>query len=85
MDYTLGPLSVGWYCPRCGRVYSPTQMMCLYCGGNEPNQPYISPQGFTWDTSNETKDSITTITLNGVSNLSNCSAEGSGVDTSISQ
>lgn len=22
----------GWTCPKCGRVYSPTQSMCLYCG-----------------------------------------------------
>lgn len=22
----------GWICPKCGRVYAPTQSMCLYCG-----------------------------------------------------
>lgn len=22
----------GWQCPICGRVYSPTTMMCFYCG-----------------------------------------------------
>lgn len=22
----------GWICPKCGRVYSPTTIMCLYCG-----------------------------------------------------
>ena len=27
--------SEGWECPRCGRVYSPFVMMCLYCGGNK--------------------------------------------------
>ena len=21
----------GWECPKCGRVYSPTQQMCLHC------------------------------------------------------
>lgn len=21
----------GWICPKCGRVYSPTTPMCLYC------------------------------------------------------
>lgn len=81
----IGPISYGWVCCKCGRVYSPTQMMCLYCGGNESNQPYISPLSFTWTISNETEDSITTVTLNKVSNLSNCSIDGSGVDTSISK
>ena len=22
----------GWQCPVCNRVYSPTTVMCLYCG-----------------------------------------------------
>ena len=22
----------GWQCPICGRIYSPTTMMCYYCG-----------------------------------------------------
>lgn len=22
----------GWECPKCGRVYSPTTPICLYCG-----------------------------------------------------
>ena len=81
----IEPISYGWVCYKCGRVYSPTQEMCLYCDGNTSVQPHISPQDFTWNTSNETKNSITTVTLNGVSNLSNCSVEGSGVDTSISK
>lgn len=21
----------GWICPKCGRVYAPTQIICLYC------------------------------------------------------
>lgn len=25
----------GWECPKCGRVYSPTVPMCLYCGGEQ--------------------------------------------------
>ena len=25
----------GWICPLCGRVYSPTTMMCYYCGNYE--------------------------------------------------
>lgn len=27
--------SLGWKCPECGRVYSPTTPMCFYCGGNK--------------------------------------------------
>lgn len=77
--------SYGWICPKCGRVYAPTQMMCLYCGGGkqtDSTQPYIPGQGSIWATTNKTED-YTTTTLNGVSNLSNCVIEGSGVDTSI--
>ena len=25
----------GWICPKCGRVYSPTTIMCICCGGIE--------------------------------------------------
>lgn len=29
-DYiNLGP--TGWTCPKCGRVYAPSQPTCLYC------------------------------------------------------
>lgn len=28
-------LPKGWECPKCGRVYSPTTPMCLYCGGEQ--------------------------------------------------
>lgn len=31
----IGPISYGWVCCKCGRVYSPTQMMCLYCPTKE--------------------------------------------------
>lgn len=78
-------VNMGWECPKCGRIYAPTQMMCLYCGGGKQSdsiQPCIPSQGFIWAT-NKIED-YTTTTLNGVSNLSNCIIEGSGVDTSIS-
>ena len=29
----------GWICPKCGRVYSPSTEMCLYCGGNTNVMP----------------------------------------------
>ena len=29
----------GWCCPKCGRVYSPSTTMCLYCGGNNNVMP----------------------------------------------
>lgn len=29
---TFGPFGQhGWICPKCGRVYSPTTPMCLFC------------------------------------------------------
>lgn len=79
-------MNYGWICSKCGRVYAPTQMMCLYCGGGkqtDSTQPYIPGQGSIWATTNKT-EGYTTTALNGVSNLSNCVIEGSGVDTSIS-
>lgn len=27
----------GWTCPKCGRVYSPSTPMCLYCKSNDNN------------------------------------------------
>ena len=83
-------VNYGWICPKCGRVYAPTQMTCLYCGGGsilkqtDSTQPYNPGQGFTWATTNKIDNLTTTTALNGVSNLSNCIIEGSGVDTSIS-
>lgn len=80
----IGPISYGWVCCKCGRVYSPTQEMCLYCGGNTSNQSSTSPQGFNLATSDEIKAWTTPVTVDGVVNLSNCSIKGSEVDTSIS-
>ena len=31
-DFEKLPPQQGWQCPLCGRVYSPTTMMCFYCG-----------------------------------------------------
>ena len=81
-------VNYGWICPKCGRVYAPTQMICLHCGGGSiskqtvSTQPYNPLQDLARATSSKIED-YTTTTLNGVSNLSNCIIEGSGVDTSI--
>lgn len=34
-DYQKIPPQQCWQCPICGRVYSPTTMMCLYCGNEK--------------------------------------------------
>ena len=35
---------MGWICPKCGRVYSPTTNQCLFCGGAySPNIVYCGP------------------------------------------
>lgn len=38
----------GWICPKCGRVYSPTTEMCLYCS-NETNQITVIDKTFPDD------------------------------------
>lgn len=38
-DFERMPAQQGWQCPICGRVYSPTTMMCLYCGIEETIEP----------------------------------------------
>lgn len=78
----------GWQCPICRRVYNPRQEMCLYCGGGSISKQTVSTQPYTpeQDLARATCNKIekyTTTTLSGVSNLSNCIIEGSGVDTSI--
>ena len=27
--------TIGWECPKCGMVYSPSITMCLFCGNSE--------------------------------------------------
>lgn len=39
---------MGWICPKCGRVYSPTTEQCLFCGGGSlPNIVYCGPNNGT--------------------------------------
>lgn len=37
---------VGWTCPKCGRVYSPTQSYCLYC--NDRRVTYVTTTNPEW-------------------------------------
>ena len=30
-------LNKGWVCPKCGRVFAPSQPYCLFCNGNQYN------------------------------------------------
>ena len=53
-SYTVNPwVAKGWQCPICGRVYSPTTYMCLFCGGKEvtvtsgTNPSFGDSTGFT--------------------------------------
>ena len=52
-DYQKIPPQQGWQCPLCGRVYSPTTMMCLYCGNREESVTtaytidYVHHEGIT--------------------------------------
>lgn len=39
------PKVYGWICPKCGRAYSPSTDMCLYCGDNKCNV-VVSDQTF---------------------------------------
>lgn len=44
---------MGWICPKCGRVYSPTTNQCLFCGGTySPNIVYCGPNNGTITISN---------------------------------
>lgn len=35
-------INYGWVCPKCGRVYSPSTIMCSYCDGNNNIMPATS-------------------------------------------
>ena len=59
---------MGWICPKCGRVYSPTTNQCLFCGGTySPNIVYCGP-------SNGTKDILDTMTISNTTNSSKINA-----------
>lgn len=53
------PIAQGWECPKCGRIYSPSMVMCSYCVPAKPltftgtgaatNPPYGSFTGVNPD------------------------------------
>jgi hypothetical protein len=43
-DY--GFIQQGWECPKCHRIYSPTQSFCLYC--NDKRVTYSSTTKPEW-------------------------------------
>lgn len=54
--------SLGWKCPECGRVYSPTTPMCFYCGGNKTsniNTTYNNSNTTLTKTSNDYENDVT--------------------------
>jgi len=52
-EYVKMPAQQGWQCPICGRVYSPTTIMCLCCGNekesisNTYTIDYVHHEGIT--------------------------------------
>ena len=42
-------LNYGWICPKCGRVYAPSQEMCLYCGGSQDEKVSRDTMKISWD------------------------------------
>lgn len=53
---------MGWICPKCGRVYSPSTSQCLFCVGTySPNIVYCGPN-------NGTKTAYDTITISNTAN-----------------
>ena len=69
----IEPISYGWKCPCCGRVYAPNQEMCLFCGQEEKKQSltnlgdWISTNPCIVDT---TKGPTNIFDTNGASNSS---------------
>lgn len=48
-DYGRMPAQQGWQCPICGRIYSPTTIMCLYCGNEEESASTTYTTGYKID------------------------------------
>lgn len=67
----IEPISYGWQCPICKRVYNPRQEMCLYCGPHsqtDSTKPSPKQEGISWDNNYSIATSIGTITNPTISN-----------------
>ena len=72
-------INSGWVCPKCGRVYSPSQSYCMYCNDHRirystttatPEWIYKEdPNKGTATPNNWWKDYVTLSTANDLSNL----------------
>ena len=49
---------IGWECPKCGRVYSQTQSMCLYCGNDTLKSPQCMDDWYRTYASSTQADNI---------------------------
>ena len=55
MGMSIENIQQGWQCPICKRVYSPTTMMCMYCGEEGATKTYTTTSAtrainmFDWD------------------------------------
>lgn len=55
MGMSIENIQQGWQCPLCKRVYSPTTVMCLYCGEEGATKIYTTTRAtsakiiFDWD------------------------------------
>lgn len=49
----------GWQCPICKRVYSPSTVMCCYCGGDTVISTDVSGTGIDWQKHQSVTQSVT--------------------------
>lgn len=74
----IEPISYGWQCPICKRVYNPRQEMCLYCGPHSQTdsaKPSLKQEDISWDNSysiigTSTNSAISNTTLNTINSVS---------------
>ena len=83
----IEPISYGWQCPICKRVYNPRQEMCLYCGPHSQTdsaKPSLKQEGISWDNSYGITTSTGTNTNSTISNTTIPSLALDTIEGSIS-